>query len=185
MADDHPHPLVSQDSDLLILVNDRDEVQGSLPKIDCHTGAGLLHRAFSIFVFNGSGEVLLQRRGPQKLLWPHYWSNSCCSHPRSGETTQDAVHRRLLQELGISANLEYLYKFIYKAHYQEIGSEYEFCSVWLGRSDEAVVANDNEIAAWRFVSPQDLQTELETEPESFTPWMKLEWQRLSSEYLPR
>lgn len=175
--------VVSADSDLLILVNDRDEVQGSLPKIACHTGEGVLHRAFSIFVFNSSGELLLQRRGSEKQLWPLYWSNSCCSHPRTGEATQDAVHRRLMQELGITAELSFLYDFVYQAHYLEVGSEHELCSVWMGSSDDPVVANKNEIEAWRFVNPQHLQAELETQPETFTPWMKLEWQRIAKEYL--
>ena len=177
-------PVVSQDSDLLILVNDRDEVQGSLPKAECHEGDGVLHRAFSIFVFNSAGEVLLQRRSEQKHLWPLYWSNSCCSHPRSGETTEDAVHRRLMQELGISTPLEWLYEFIYKAHYREVGTEHEYCSVWMGVSDEPATANKNEIAAWRYVQPRDLQVELESQADTFTPWMKLEWNRICKDHLP-
>ena len=158
-------------------------MQGSLPKIECHTGEGVLHRAFSIFVFNGSGELLLQRRSAEKHLWPLYWSNSCCSHPRAGEATKDAVHRRLMQELGITAELGFLYDFVYKARYLEIGTEHELCSVWMGTSDDAVVSNDNEIEAWRFVNPQDLQGELDARPETFTPWMKLEWQRITKEHL--
>jgi|TARA_Y100000310_G_scaffold107696_1_gene106106 isopentenyl-diphosphate delta-isomerase len=180
---DAGRPDRTDDGDLLILVNDRDEVQGSLPKIACHTGEGVLHRAFSIFVFNSSGEVLLQRRSAQKHLWPLYWSNSCCSHPRSGEAVQDAVHRRLMQELGITAELSFHYDFIYKAQYLEIGTEHELCSVWMGTSDDPIAANKDEIEAWRFVDPQHLQAELEQTPESFTPWMKLEWQRITKEHL--
>jgi len=180
MADDRSQEdqAVSLDSDLLILVNDQDEVQGSMQKMACHAGDGILHRAFSIFIFNSSGEVLLQRRSAQKHLWPLFWSNSCCSHPRKGEAMENAVHRRLMQELGIKTNLEFLYKFIYKAHYLEIGTEYENCSVWSGRSDDPVAANENEIATWRYVKPKNLQAELETQPDTFTPWMKLEWQQI-------
>jgi len=96
---------------------------------------------------------------------------------------QDAVHRRLMQELGITAELSFHYDFIYKAQYLEIGTEHELCSVWMGTSDDPIAANKDEIEAWRFVDPQHLQAELEQTPESFTPWMKLEWQRITKEHL--
>ena len=90
--------VVSSDLDQLILVDSADQQIGSMTKPDCHLGTGTLHRAFSIFIFNQAGDVLLQRRSKQKMLWPGYWSNACCSHPRLGETSEAAAHRRLKQE---------------------------------------------------------------------------------------
>ena len=171
--------IVSSDLDQLILVDSADQQIGSMTKPDCHLGTGTLHRAFSIFIFNQAGDVLLQRRSKQKMLWPGYWSNACCSHPRLGETSVAAAHRRLKQELGISAALSYLYKFEYQAPFEDIGSEHELCWVWIGvTEDENIVANANEIAEWRFVSRAQLDQELDENPDEFTPWMKLEWQRI-------
>src|SRR5690606_1697261 len=92
--------IVSNSGEELILVDELDREIGSDTKSACHTGSGILHRAFSIFVFNDDNELLLQQRAPSKPLWPNYWSNTCCSHPRRGETMDQAVSRRLLQELG-------------------------------------------------------------------------------------
>jgi len=176
-------PVVSSDSELLILVDEDDNDIGHLSKQECHAGEGVLHRAFSIFLFTDDGDVLLQRRSPQKLLWPGYWSNACCSHPRYGETMIDAVHRRLAQELDVTANLTYLYKFIYSANYEDIGSEHELCWVWTGTVDaDAIAPNENEVEEWQLLSQSELDARLEREPEAFTPWMKMEWSRLQREF---
>ena len=114
--------IVSSDLEDLILVNSDDENLGTRPKRECHLNQGALHRAFSVFIFNSAGEVLLQQRTAQKFLWPLYWSNACCSHPRAGEDSEEAAHRRLKQELGISVSLTYLYKFEYQARYENVGS---------------------------------------------------------------
>ena len=95
--------VVSSDDEPLILVDSRDRELGYLDKSACHDGEGRLHRAFSVFIFNPRGDVLLQRRSRSKRLWPSHWSNSCCSHPRKGETMEQAVHRRIRQELGFAA----------------------------------------------------------------------------------
>lgn len=105
------HEVVSCESELLILVDEQDREIGHGSKAACHDGEGVLHRAFSLFIFNEAGELLLQQRSAQKRLWPMFWSNSCCSHPRQGETMEQAVHRRLEQELGMTSALQYLYKF--------------------------------------------------------------------------
>lgn len=168
-------PVVSSDDDLLIVVDEDDNQVGFLDKRACHDGGGVLHRAFSIFVFNDRRELLLQRRAAEKRLWPGYWSNSCCSHPRAGERLDEAAARRLEEELGIVAELEYLYTFSYHAHYGDTGSEREVCSVFVGRSDGPVRANRREVAQWRWIVPADLDAELEQRPDEFTPWMKLEW----------
>jgi isopentenyl-diphosphate delta-isomerase len=131
-----------------------------------------------VFVFNPAGELLVQQRAKSKPLWPGYWSNTCCSHPRLGEKMDNAVRRRLQEELGLRAQLEFLFKFQYQAQYDLQGAEHELCWVYAGRSAERPRANVHEIAAWCYVTPQALCAEIACAPETFTPWFKLEWERL-------
>ena len=173
---------VSTEGELLILVDPDDQETGSLSKAECHNGDGLLHRAFSVFLFNDRGELLLQQRGAGKRLWPMFWTNTCCSHPRQGESMQLATERRLQQELDTNSTLEFVYKFAYQARFNELGSENELCSVYLGRLEREATANDTEIAALRFVSADELQQEIVAGPERFTPWFKMEWRRLNDEF---
>jgi isopentenyl-diphosphate delta-isomerase len=176
---------VSSEDELLILVDEHDREIGHLDKAACHDGEGVLHRAFSLFVFNRNGELLLQQRSPGKRLWPLYWSNSCCSHPRRGETMEAAVRRRLLQELGMTADLRHLYTFSYHARFGETGSERELCWVWFGLSDDAVSPNPHEIADCRWVTPEELDLEIAERPGDFTPWFVLEWPRVRDELRSR
>lgn len=176
------HRIVSSETEELILVDTDDNETGFLSKGDCHDGDGVLHRAFSLFLFNDSGELLLQKRSDAKRLWPGYWSNTICSHPRRGESMEVATRRRLLDELNIEAELEFVYKFDYQARYGEAGSENELCHVFLGKAPREVHPNEHEIAALRFVSPARLDSEFATEPNSLTPWFRLEWQALCSTY---
>jgi isopentenyl-diphosphate delta-isomerase len=155
--------VVSSESEELILVDKDDREQGYLSKASCHDGDGLLHRAFSAFLFNAAGELLLQQRAESKRLWPGYWSNSCCSHPRRGESMDTATGRRLSEELNLAADLR-------------------LCHVFLGRIHDDVRANAEEISATRFISADELNRELEENPERFTPWFKLEWDALNGEH---
>ncbi len=183
MADQLLHDAsVSSDAEELILVDADDRVLGHASKGDAHDGQGNLHRAFSLFVFNSAGELLLQQRSPGKRLWPGFWANSCCSHPRRGESMQQATERRLAEELGMQCELHYLFKFEYHADYQGLGAEHELCSVYVGQTDAPVQANRSEVAAWRFVSPGELDAEMHSHPQRFTPWLKLEWQRLRRDF---
>ena len=175
--------IVSSEDELLILVDGDDSDVGFLSKAACHDGGGVLHRAFSVFLFNDAGELLLQQRGAEKRLWPGFWSNSCCSHPRKGETLGYATSRRLQDELNIGADLEFVYKFIYQAGYGDVGSEHELCSVYLGRLRDVARANATEIDALRYVAAGELQREFVTSPEHFTPWFKLEWQHLNDHHV--
>jgi isopentenyl-diphosphate delta-isomerase len=175
--------VVSSANEQLILVDELDRELGFKSKGECHAGKGVLHRAFSIFVFNGANELLLQQRSPTKLLWPNYWSNTCCSHPRRGEAMEDAVTRRLVQELGFHCPLEFLYKFKYQADFGSVGAEHEFCWVYYGRYDGVVDVNVNEIANWRFVGVDALERELAGAPETFTPRFKMEWVHIRANYL--
>lgn len=175
--------VVSFSSEELILVNENDEELGYKDKAGCHLGQGTLHRAFSLFIFNDHGELLLQQRSKEKPLWPLFWSNSCCSHPRRGESMELATGRRLRQELGMEAELQYVYKFQYQAQFDENGAEHELCWVYLGRCSDAPQANVHEIADWRFISVPDLEQEMAAYPERFTPWFKMEWEKLNKDYI--
>ena len=171
---------VSFGDEPLVLVDAADNVVGHASKEAVHRGAGILHRAFSIFVFSPDGALLLQRRAPAKPLWPRHWSNSCCSHPRQGESYQTAVHRRLEEELGFDTDLEYLYRFQYHARYRDLGAERELCSVFVGvlRRPVTVRANDGEVEAWGWVRPERLDRDLHAAPQRYTPWLRLEWPRV-------
>jgi isopentenyl-diphosphate delta-isomerase len=174
------HKVVSSESEKLILVDEADNELGYMSKADCHDGDGTLHRAFSIFLFDAQGRLLLQQRGATKRLWPGFWSNSCCSHPRKNETVQFATQRRLEEELGIATELEYVYRFSYQARFGDAGSEHELCSVFLGRYAGDVRPNPHEIAATRLVTADQLDLEFEADPEAFTPWFRQEWYCLSA-----
>jgi isopentenyl-diphosphate delta-isomerase len=174
--------VVSSEDDSLILVDRRDREIGTLDKARCHDGGGILHRAFSIFILDDRGRVLLQQRAAGKRLWPGFWSNSCCSHPRSGESLDVAIRRRLRQELGLECRLRQLFRFEYRALYGERGAEHELCSVHVGHSDRDPEVNRNEIHAWRWIEPAALDAELADRPEQFTPWLHLEWQRIRRDH---
>jgi len=170
-------------SDLLILVDGQDREVGSLSKAECHAGSGILHRAFSVFLFNPAGELLLQQRSAHKTLWGGYWSNSCCSHPRLGEDVDEAVVRRVYEELGVNCDPEFLYKFEYQASFGDAGAEHELCWVYAATITEPVRANIDEISAWEFIEPDALTRAIAAHPERYTPWLQLEWARISAEFL--
>jgi isopentenyl-diphosphate delta-isomerase len=172
------------DSDLLILVDEADREIGLLGKEPCHDGEGVLHRAFSVLIYNGRGELLLQQRAAGKRLWPLYWSNSCCSHPRVGESLEAASKRRLYEELGLSCPLTFLFKFQYQAQFAAIGAERELCSVFIGRCTGEIRVDSNEISSWRWIGPEALRAEMSAAgAQRFTPWFRLEWERVEREHL--
>mgnify|MGYP001812320510 CR=1 FL=1 len=175
---DHLNAVVSSEEEPLILVDESDREIGHLSKGSCHDGDGVLHRAFSLFIFNSAGELLLQQRSEEKRLWPLFWSNSCCSHPRKGETMDVATERRLVQELGMASVFHHLFTFQYQAPYLDVGSENEVCWVFVGRSDQPPRPNPHEIAAIQWVTPDELDGKLATQPEVFTPWFAMEWPRV-------
>lgn len=177
--------IVSFDDELLILVDSNDNEVGWDTKDTCHEGSGILHRAFSIFIFNDRNELLLQKRSQQKRLWPLFWSNSCCSHPRKGESYEYAAARRMEEELGLKTDLTYLYKFQYQAQFNEEGSENELCSVYIGKSNILPTINETEIAEWKYISIDELDTQLKRAPQNFTPWFKMEWRELRTKYMDK
>jgi isopentenyl-diphosphate delta-isomerase len=164
--------------DLLILVDGDDNILGYETKEKCHQGEGLLHRAFSIFIFNKNKELLIQKRSGLKLLWPLYWSNSVCSHPRKGESDLEAAHRRLKEEIDIDVPLRFLFKFQYQASFKDVGSENELCSVYIGITEVSIRANPEEIEEWKFIDFEELNRDMEVHPDVYTPWFKIEWERI-------
>jgi isopentenyl-diphosphate delta-isomerase len=170
---------IMADSDALILVDETDRRLGHLSKALCHEGRGVLHRAFSLLIFNGRGELLVQQRAPTKRLWPLYWSNSCCSHPRRTESMEDATRRRLSEELGIGCDLQFLFKFQYHAQFDATGAEHELCSVFIGQCRAPLRINRDEIFDWRWISPDALEGHMSSPDSSrYTPWFMLEWARI-------
>ncbi|MDH3588623.1 MAG: isopentenyl-diphosphate Delta-isomerase [Gammaproteobacteria bacterium] len=186
MADErgtaHSSAVVSSESERLILVDSQDNEIGFESKGAVHDGVGLLHRAFSLFIFNRHGELLMQQRSGDKRLWPMFWSNSCCSHPREGEDMKEAIDRRLHQELGMTSELKFLFRFRYHAQFGDLGAEHEFCWIYIGRSDDEVKVNRNEIAAWHWISIEGLEQEMAEESQRFTPWFRMEWERICNEF---
>ena len=174
--------IISDDRDLLILVDSSDKEIGELDKEACHNGPGKLHRAISVFIFNREGELLIQQRHAQKRLWGGAWSNSCCSHPRVGENTIFAARRRVLEELGLETDLTFLFKFEYRASYAELGTEHELCSVYVGQANSEPVVNTTEIQSWEWVSSLELNRRVEETPNNFTPWLRIEWARINAEF---
>lgn len=171
------------EEDLLVRVDAADREIGTIAKTAGHLGAGQLHRAFSVFLFNGAGAVLIQQRAAGKMLWPGFWSNSCCSHPRPGEAVEDAARRRIREELHVDCRLRFLYKFQYQAPFGTVGSENELCHVFAGYPQGALVADPAEIAALQWIPAAELSRSIAVEPGRYSPWMKLEWQRITDEFL--
>lgn len=173
-------PEVSFDEESLILVDWQDNIIGYESKLNAHRGSGMLHRAFSIFLFAGPDRVLLHRRSEHKPLWPRYWTNSCCSHPRYGESYAAAAERRLHEELGVAAELTWLYQFQYSARFGDEGSENELCAVMIGNIDESlpIKANRLEVSDWGWYDSLLIDDWVRTNPEQFTPWFMLEWKRI-------
>ncbi|GAB0157173.1 isopentenyl-diphosphate Delta-isomerase [Chryseobacterium sp. Alg-005] len=158
--------------EFVVLVNPEDEVLGLMEKQQAHVN-GLLHRAFSIFLFNSKGEMLLQKRAAEKYHSPNQWTNAVCSHPRSGETYLEGAQRRLKEELGIVADLSEKFNFIYKADVGEGLWEHELDHVFVGTYEGDFHLNKDEVDAVRYISMEELDQELSTNPEHFTEWFKI------------
>ncbi len=170
--------VVSFDDETIVLVDRHDNEIGFLSKAEAHRGKGLLHRAFSIFVFDENGRLLIQRRAAGKRLWPSYWSNTCCSHPRRGETIETAVHRRLHEELGLRCDLDFLFKFHYEAQFDADGGENEMCWVYVGHTNQMPRINRREISDVCYIEPDALDRQMDDAAREFTPWFRLEWSRI-------
>jgi len=156
----------------VILVNERDEKIGLMPKMEAHEKA-LLHRAFSVFVFNNKGEMLLQQRAAHKYHSPNLWTNTCCSHQRDGESNISAGKRRLHEEMGFTTELEESISFIYKAPFENGLTEHEFDHVLLGYYNEAPNINPDEVKAFKWMKTEEVKIDIEKNPEIYTAWFKI------------
>ena len=156
----------------MILVNENDIPLGTMEKIEAHRKA-LLHRAFSVFIFNRKGEMLLQQRAPEKYHSAGLWTNACCSHPRPGEDTCEAAKRRLCEELGFSAPLKKIFDFTYRSEFDNGLTEFEFDHVYSGIYDGAICPNPMEVSDYGYQSLDNIRANLELYPHQFTSWFHL------------
>lgn len=171
--------------DRLIIVDENNNVIGSEEKEKCHDRDGILHRAFSIFIFNNKKQLLIQQRSKFKRLWPLFWSNTCCSHPRLNKTILEVAEKRLAEECGIACPLKELYKFQYSAKYKDKGSENEMCYILIGRlsNKQKIIPNPEEINDFKWISINKLKKDIKENPEKYSPWFKIECNELFSDYM--
>ena len=164
---------VSFSNEQLLLVDSNDRVLGYGSKARLHAGEGLLHRAFSVFLFDQQRRLLVHRRSAAKPLWPGYWTNSCCSHPRRGEALETAVFRRIHEELGVEVTvIEASHRFEYRARYESVGSEHELCHVFLAQLPigASPVVHPEEISDWCWLHTTEVDHWMVSYPEQLTPW---------------
>ncbi len=166
-------------TETVILVDQKDNPIGYEEKISAHSNGGKLHRAFSIFVFNSKGDVLLQLRAKAKHHFRSLWTNPCCSHPRKGEELEKAAHRKLKQEFGFDTELKEAFSFIYKATDPESKlTEHEYDHVFVGTFDGVPKPNPEEIDDWKWTTPDSLKRDLAANSASYTPWFKIAFETL-------
>ncbi|GAB5538185.1 MAG: isopentenyl-diphosphate Delta-isomerase [Salibacteraceae bacterium] len=156
----------------VVLVNENDQDIGQMEKMEAHE-RGVLHRAFSIFLFNSKKELLLQQRAKSKYHSGGLWTNTCCSHPRPGESLETATNRRLQEELGMSCDMSHLLSFVYKAKLDHGLIEHELDHVFIGHTDTEPTINRDEVEDWKYVTLSDLERDIEHHPSQYTEWFKI------------
>lgn len=158
--------------ELVILVDENDNKIGLMPKMEAHEKA-VLHRAFSVFVFNDKNELMLQQRALHKYHSPGLWTNTCCSHQRDGESNIEAGTRRLQEEMGFTVPLEESISFIYKAPFDNGLTEHELDHILIGHSEQEPVINKDEVAAWKWMDLEKVKQDISSHPELYTAWFKI------------
>lgn len=166
----------------VILVDEQDNAVGTMEKMEAHE-KGLLHRAFSIFIFNSKGEMLIHQRAIEKYHSGGLWTNACCSHPRKGETTEEAAHRRLVEEMGFDCDLFEQFQFIYQASLDHGLIEHELDHVLFGTFNGYPKPNPDEVMAWKYVTMADLQEDIQLNPDKYTVWFKIALQAINDKQL--
>ncbi len=156
----------------VILVDERDNKLGLMEKMEAHE-KGLLHRAFSVFVVNSSGELMMQQRALHKYHSGGLWTNTCCSHPRDGETTEEAAHRRLQEEMGFDCEIRKMFHFIYKAELDLGMTEHELDHLYIGFYNGIPQLNKEEAADWKWMSIEEVEADLVERPQNYTEWFKI------------
>lgn len=160
----------------VILVDSKDNPIGLMSKMEAHEKA-VLHRAFSVFIMNDKGQIMLQQRAADKYHSPLLWTNTCCSHQRDGETNIGAGKRRLREEMGFETELKEVFSFIYKAPFDNGLTEHELDHVMIGYYNDAPKINPDEVANWKWMLPSAIQNEISEHPEAFTAWFKIIFER--------
>jgi isopentenyl-diphosphate delta-isomerase len=156
----------------IILVDKNDNKIGTGEKLKTHK-EGKLHRAFSILIFNSKNELLIQKRAKTKYHTPRLWTNTCCSHPRKGETLEKATHRGLKKEMGFDCELKEIFTFIYKAKFENGLTEHEYDHVFIGKFDGNPNPDPNEADDYKWVSLEKLKKDIKNNPEKYTPWFRI------------
>ncbi|MCD9584431.1 isopentenyl-diphosphate Delta-isomerase [Tenacibaculum maritimum] len=156
----------------VILVDEHDNQLGLMPKMEAHEKA-LLHRAFSVFVFNHKKELLLQQRAADKYHSPLLWTNTCCSHQRNGESSLEAGRRRLQEEMGFTCELEEVFWFIYKAPFDNGLTEHELDHVMIGKYNDKPIINKEEVAAYKWMRLEEVKEDIKRKPAIYTEWFKI------------
>lgn len=161
----------------VILVDENDRPVGMAPKMEVHEN-GLLHRAFSIFIFNTKGEMLLQRRSGSKYHSGGLWSNACCSHPQPGQDTQSAAQKRLHEEMGFTTGLEKIFDFIYKADFENGLTEFEFDHVFAGEYEGEIIINKEEADDYCYKTVKEIGESLQAHPKKYTAWFHIAFPKI-------
>ncbi len=161
----------------VILVDENDQAIGTMEKMEAHEKA-LLHRAFSVFIFNSKNEMLIHQRAFSKYHSGGLWTNACCSHPRENETAEQAAHRRLEEEMGFDCDINHQFSFVYKAELDQGLTEHEFDHVFTGIYENEIKPNPEEVAAFKYISISDLKKDLNAHPERYTEWFKIAFKQL-------
>ncbi|HKC67065.1 MAG TPA: isopentenyl-diphosphate Delta-isomerase [Bacteroidia bacterium] len=162
----------TENAEYVVLVDEQDKELGTMEKMQAHV-EGKLHRAVSVFIFNSKHELLLQKRADEKYHSAGLWTNTCCSHPRPDEAPEPAAHRRLKEEMGLTCNLKFAFTFIYKAHLDNNLTEHEFDYVYIGTTDNVPKQNPAEVADYKYISVNELDTDIKQHPAKYTEWFKI------------
>jgi isopentenyl-diphosphate delta-isomerase len=163
----------------VILVNETDQELGFMEKMEAHEKA-FLHRAFSVFIFNEAGEMLLHQRADNTNHSANLWTNTCCSHPKPGEVTKSAAHRRLQEEMGFDTPLEKAFDFVYKAPFDNGLTEYEFDHVFIGRYQGTIQPNPLEVKDYAFRTFENVDQLIATKPMLFTSWFLIAFPKVKA-----
>ena len=165
--------------DKLILVNENDVPSGSIEKMEAHHKA-LLHRAFSVFIFNNKGEMLLQKRALNKYHSAGLWTNACCSHPYEGQDTRAAAEKRLQEEMGFTTPLTKAFEFIYKAPFENGLTEFEYDHVFTGKYDDSIIPDKSEVEDFCFMGMESIKESIQLHPQKYTVWFKIAFPKMES-----
>ena len=156
----------------VILVDENDKPLGTMEKMEAHE-KGVLHRAFSVFIFNEKGELMLQQRALSKYHSPGLWTNTCCSHPREGEDTEAAAHRRLVEEMGFDCEIDEAFSFLYNSEVGQGLTEHEYDHVFIGHYNSSPEINPGEVNSYKFMKMEDIREDMNNNPEKYTVWFRI------------